>query len=278
MAAKRKAAAKSSKAAKAPRTEAMELAPPQRPVVLPEQPVVPPQPPVVPPQPPVPPERPMPPERKKLAAADFYSALQRSLDTVQRQLSSANNAFADFVVKEFKIDAAVQMNINELGVLQLVLADDTMAPQSVSRVSLALAAVAKAQDDSRPQSLAKADMTALADLPWLPPQLVAQLAQFDVKTASEFLGLVADARFATQIVASLKFQRADVGRWANQMRLLELPGMTTEYVRILSELGLFAIADLAGLGEKEILSLKLPKALTTEMLMKWHDAAKAAMQ
>src|SRR5947209_1542896 len=34
-------------------------------------------------------------ERKKLAAADFYSALQRSLDGMQQQLSSANNAFAD---------------------------------------------------------------------------------------------------------------------------------------------------------------------------------------
>jgi hypothetical protein len=268
MAAKRKAAARSSKAATAPR--AAEAPKPG----LPEWPL-----PWPPPENPVPPpEWPVAAERKKLAAADFYSALQRSLDTVQRQLSSANNAFADFVVKEFKIDAAVQMNINELGVLQLVLADDTMAPQSVSRVSLALAAVAKAQDDSQPQSMAKADMTALADLPWLPPQLVAQLAQFDVKTASEFLGLVADARFATKIVASLKVQRADVGRWANQMRLLELPGMTTEYVRTLSELGLHAVADLAGLGEKEVLSLKLPKALTTDMLMKSHDATKAAMQ
>jgi hypothetical protein len=269
MAAKRKAAARSSKAATAPRpAEAPKPG-------LPELPL----PPVPPSEKPVqPPDRPVLPERKKLAAVDFYSALQRSLDTMQRQLSSANNAFADFVVKEFKIDAAVQMNINELGVLQLVLADDTMAPQSVSRVSLTLAAVAKARDDSQPQSTAKADTTALADLPWLPPQLVAQLAQFDVKTASEFLGLVADARFATQIVASLKVQRADAGRWANQMRLLELSGMTTEYVRILSELGLYAVADLAGLGEKEILSLKLPKGLTAELLMKWHDAAKAATQ
>ena len=60
---------------------------------------------------------PAPAERKKLAAADFYGALQRTLDATQRQLSSANNAFADFVVKEFKIDAAVQLSINELGMV-----------------------------------------------------------------------------------------------------------------------------------------------------------------
>jgi hypothetical protein len=165
-------------------------------------------------------------ERRKLAAADFYSALRRSLDAVQRQLSSANNAFADFVVKEFKIDAAVQMSINELGVLQLVLADDTMAPQSLSRISLTLAAVAKAQDGTPPPSMANADLTALADLGWLPPGVVAQLAAFDIKSVSEFLGLVADARFATQIVSVLRVKRADAARWANQMRLLELPGMT----------------------------------------------------
>jgi hypothetical protein len=218
------------------------------------------------------------PERKKFAAADFYSALQRSLDAVQRQLSGANNAFADFVVKEFKVDAAVQITINEVGVLQLAPADDVMAPQSVSRISLTLAAVAKAPDQSPPRNMAKADVTALADLDWLPPQLVAQLAAFDIRTVSEFLGLVADARFATQIVSALKVERVDAGRWADRMRLLELPGMTIAYVQVLGKLGINAISDIAKLGEKDIAELqrKAPKDLTTEMLTKWRDAALAA--
>jgi len=217
--------------------------------------------------------------RKKLAAADFYSALQRSLDAVQRQFSSANNTFADFVVKEFTIDAAVQMTVNELGVLQVVLADDTMPPQSVSRLSLTLAGVAKAADASQPRNLATADATALADLTWLPPQLAAQLAQYEIKTASEFLGLVADARLVTQFVSLLKVRRADVGRWASRMRLLELPGMTVEYVQALGDLGLNAIADLAKLSDKAIADLaqKAPKTLTTELLMTWRDAANQAL-
>jgi hypothetical protein len=219
------------------------------------------------------------PERKKLPAADFFSALQRNLDAVQRQLSSANNAFADFVVKEFKIEAAVQMTINELGVLQLVPADDAMTPQSVSRVSLTLAAVAKIPDESPPKNMVRADATALADLTWIPPQLVAQLAQYEVKTASEFLGLVADARFSTQIVSLLRVQRADIGRWANQMRLLELPEMAPQYVGVLGELGIYTIADLAQLNEKAIADLqqKASKTFTKEMLVKWRDAAKQAL-
>jgi hypothetical protein len=223
--------------------------------------------------------RPTPPERKKLVATDFFSALQRSLDAVQRQLSSANNMFADFVVKEFKVDAAVQMGINELGVLQLVLADDTMTPPSVSRVSLTLAAVAKISDGSLPKSMVKADATALMDLTWLPPKLAAQLAQYEVRTVSEFLGLVADARFATQIVSLLKVRRADIARWANQMRLLELPGMTVHYAEVLSELGIYGIADLAQLSEKAIIDLqrRASKVLTKEMLGTWHDAAKQAL-
>jgi hypothetical protein len=219
------------------------------------------------------------PERKKLAAVDFYSALQRSLDAVQRQLSRANNTFADFVVKEFTIDTAVQMNINELGVLQFVLADDAMIPQSVSRVSLTLAAVAKSPDESQPQNMATADVTALADLTWFPPRLAAQLAQYEVKTASEFLGLVADARLAAQIVSLLKVQRADLGRWANRMRLLELPELTVQDVRVLGELGIYAITDLAGLSERAIIDLqrKAPKTLTKEMLAQWCAAANQAL-
>jgi hypothetical protein len=216
------------------------------------------------------------PERKKIAAADFYGALQRNLNALQRQLSSANNAFPDFVVKEFKIDAAVQMNVNELGVLQLVFADDTMTALSVSRISLTLGAVAKAQYEPLASNMARAELTALTDLTWLPPTLVEQLAGYEVKTAAEFLGLVADARFATQIASLLKVQRADIGRWASQMRLLELPGMTAQTLAALGELKIYAVADLAQLGEKDIVELqkKAPKTLTVEILAKWRDAAK----
>jgi hypothetical protein len=205
--------------------------------------------------------------------------LQRGLDATQRQLSSANNAFADFVVKEFKIDAAVQISINDLGILQLTLADDTMAVQSVSRISLTLAAVAKIAEQSSPNSVVKADVTPLADLTWLPPQLVALLAQYEIKTASEFLGLVADARFATQIASLLKITREDIGRWSNQMRLLELPGMTAQQARVLGELGVSAVSDLAQLSENAIADLakKAAKSFTGDVLKKWHDAAQAAL-
>ncbi len=217
-----------------------------------------------------------PPQRKNLAAADFYSALQRTLDAVQRQLSSANNTFADFVVKEFKVDAAVQMNINELGVLQLALADDAMAPESVSRMSLTLAAVAKISGEAPGKDMAKADVTALADLTWLPPQLASQLAQYEIRTAAEFLGLVADARLVTQIAALLKLQRADIGRWASQMRLLELPDMMVENVGALGELQIYAVSDLAQLTDKAVTDLlkKAPKTLTADAFAKWIEAAK----
>lgn len=226
-----------------------------------------------------PPPAASPPARKTLAAVDFFSALQRSLDAGQRQLSTANNAFADFVVKEFTIDAALQMNVNELGVLQLMLADDTMSPQSVSRVSMTLAAVAKAPDGSPPESTARADVTPLADLNWMPPATVEQLAQYDIKTASEFLGLIADARFSTQITSLLKVDRADSGRWANQVRLLELPEITPEAVGQLGQLGIFTYSDLAALDENAISGLQgqLPPTIPPELLAKWRDSATAAL-
>lgn len=218
------------------------------------------------------PAGPSPQERTKLAAADFYGALQKSLDTMQRQLSTANNAFADFVVKEFKVDAAVQIKVNELGVLQYMLADDAMPSQSVSRISLTLAAVAKVPDETLPLKMSGADAAPLADMTWLPPRLITQLAQYEVKTASEFLGLVADARFSTQITSLLKIQRADAGRWANQMRLLELPGMTTARVAALGRAGIYAMADLAQLSEKNSMDLprKASGQFTKEMLAQWR--------
>ena len=215
--------------------------------------------------------------RKPIAAADFYAALQRSLDAMQRRLSCANNAFADFVVKEFKVDAAVQLGFNELGVLQFVLADDTMPPGSLSHLSLTLAAVAKHSDEETvPETSGKADDTALADLAWLPLQLVEQLAQSEVKTVSEFLGLVADARISTQIASLLKVRRAEIGRWADRMRLLQLPGMTAAAVDALGEEGIVAVDDLARLDDTRIgdLARKPRRDLPQALWEQWRDTAR----
>jgi hypothetical protein len=215
-------------------------------------------------------------DRQALVAADFYSALQRTLDTIQRQLSSANNPFADFVVKEFKVDAAVQMQLNGLGVLQLVLADDAMTPESISRMSLTLAAVAKMADDSVPRDLVLADATPLADLHWLPPQLVTQFAQYEIKTAAEFLGLVADARLLTKVVALSGSQRSDIDRWSQQMRLLELPSMTVAYLDALNQLGIHSLSDLAQLSDSALndLQQKSSPTLSMELLTQWRDGSK----
>jgi hypothetical protein len=216
------------------------------------------------------------PEERRLAAVDLFSALQRALDAGQRQLSSANNAAVDFVVKEFKVDAAVQLQMSGLGVMQLVLADDTTAPGSVSRVSLTLAAVAKMPSETSPQNLAQADLTTLADLTWLPAEIVALLATNEVRTVSEFLGVVADARVSARIISLLKRPRADIARWADRMRLLGLPRMTVPSIEVLGNFGILSIAALAKLGDDAFAELqrKTSPALPAKLLAQWREASR----
>jgi hypothetical protein len=146
----------------------------------------------------------------------------------------------------------------------------------LSRLSVTLAAVAKAPDNAPTKSLAMADATSLAELTWLPAQVAAQLAPYQVKTVSEFLGLVADARFSAQLTSMLKVRRDEIGRWANQMRLLELPGMTVQYVGTLAEFGIRTLDELRSLTKKGIAALgkRTAPRLTTEMLTKWSEAAR----
>lgn len=216
------------------------------------------------------------PEERRLAAVDLFSALQRALDAGQRQLSSANNAFVDFVVKEFKVDAAVQLQMSGLGVVQFLLADDTTAPGSVSRVSLTLAAVAKTPNETTPQDLTQADLTTLADLTWFPAELVALLATNEVRTVSELLGVVADARLSARLIPLLKKPRADIAQWADRMRLLELPRMTVPAVEALGKLGILSIADLARLGDDAFAELqrKAAPGLPAELLTQWREASR----
>lgn len=218
---------------------------------------------------------------KKISAPDFYNALQRSLDAMQRQLSAADNAFADFVVKEFKVDAAVQMYVNELGVLQLITASEETPSAAVSRLSLTLVAVAKASDSVQPNI--RYDALALSDVKWLPATLVDEIAKFDIKTVSEFLGVVADARMTARLVSMLKVKRSDLGIWTEQLRLLNLPGMTVAAAHGLDQLGIRRFADLIDLPESKIEQLlKIRSAIvkgniTKDLLLQWQEAAKRNM-
>jgi hypothetical protein len=212
----------------------------------------------------------------EIAAADFLGALRRNLDALQRQLAMANNSFADFVVKEFRVDVAVQMRVNEMGVLQLVMADDDMHPQSVSRLYLTLAAVAKPVDSAPPLGQTRADLTPLADLTWLPPAVLAKCAQYEIRTAAEFLGLVADARLTTQITSMLKVGRAALGRWANWIRMLELPGISSTDVVLLAENGVEDTADLAAMSDKAlgVLEKRIGARISPDLLRKWRNLSK----
>ncbi|HEY0372133.1 MAG TPA: DUF4332 domain-containing protein [Thermoanaerobaculia bacterium] len=209
-------------------------------------------------------------DTRRIAAVDFYGALQRALDSAQRQLARADNAFADFVVKEFKVDAAVRLRISALGVLQFELADEMMRADSVSRISLTLAAVAKPGGDAHSRNLLQTDLTALADLAWLPPVLVAQLAEHDIRTVSEFLGFAADARLSAQIVPLLKVRAADVQKWAERLRLLVLPQMNAAYLELLGKHGIQSLVDLAEASDDAVAKLRLP----ADLLACWREEAK----
>jgi hypothetical protein len=213
---------------------------------------------------------------RRVAAVDFYGALQRALDTAQRQLSRADNDFADFVVKEFKVDAAVRLRISALGVLQFELADETMRADSISRISLTLAAVAKTGSDALPRNLVQTDATTLSDLTWLPPALVAQLAQHDIRTVSEFLGVVADARVSAQIVPLLKVRSTDVQRWVERMRMLVLPQMNAAHLEVLGKHGIQSLGALADLSDDAFADLqrKTSPDVAAELLARWREESK----
>jgi hypothetical protein len=120
-----------------------------------------------------------------------------------------------------------------------------------------------------------ADGAPLTDIPWLPSQLAAQLSKYDIRTASELLGVVSDARMTAQVITMLKVRRADLGRWADQTRMLELPGASIEIVNALGRVGVSSIAALAHLGDEELdrIRMALRNSFTVDVLRLLRDSA-----
>jgi len=186
-----------------------------------------------------------------IAAIDFFSALARSLDALQRQLANANNTFADFVVKEFRLDTPVALKVDSLGAVSFVLPTEETKPETLTRLAMVLSPVAKAPDapsvfSAEDQRLS--DQTPIAETPYIPLEKINRLRGSSIATVGDFLGVAADVRFSAALESMLATTRKEIGAWADRIRLASAGRLTMRQMEILEKEGIVSLATMASIS------------------------------
>jgi hypothetical protein len=191
-------------------------------------------------------------DSKPIAAIDFYSALSRSLDALQRQLANANNTFADFVVKEFRLETPVALSVDALGAVSFTLPTADSKPETLTRLSMLLNPVAKAPDavsvvNAEDQRVS--DLTPIDESPYIPKDKLERLRGSSIATVGDFLGVAADVRFSAALESMLASTRKQIGEWVDRIRLASAGKLTRREMEILASVKINSLSEVAAMSD-----------------------------
>ena len=220
------------------------------------------------------------------APEDFATGVQQSLDELQQRMGAMRNATSNFAVREFKLDASVQVQVSPLGSIEyrFVQPGDSVDAQTLSRISMQVVPLPKDNLAGVWTSNLFQPELPLANLPEVTAEAVQRLEAAGLYSIGEFLQTGTRARALAYLEALLGVQRQRLAVWAQQAVLLTLRGMTGPAALVLMDAGCGAFEPLATLPAEALLlryetarlarpDLPAP-ALTPALAEQWVRAAR----
>jgi hypothetical protein len=225
---------------------------------------------------------------------DLGAALAASLDTLQARLADVQNARTEFAVREFRIDAAVWVDVNAMGGLEYRFPSPSsrLDPASLSRVTLTLVATPKQVEPGGEPTGPAIDPrvfdvdVGIDEVYGIGEEYRRKLNSRGVFTAVDFLRAATRARVAGELEGLLEVDRATLTTWAAQAELITVPGIRGREAHVLVSMGIAGLADLAerdpaalpdelARAAKGIKGLGAVPPITAETAAAWVAAARA---
>jgi hypothetical protein len=211
---------------------------------------------------------------------DFATAVQRSLDKLQLQLSAMTNPVCNFAVREFRLETNVHVTITSLGDVEyrFVSMNERPDPGTLSRIVLDLAPLPKqntagtfARDLFKPA-------TAVSEIEGLTPDEQAALHQNQIDTVGDLVATGTRARSSVELAGLLKIDRAQLAGLVSRAELLTIQGVDGARASVLAQAGAGSMTALAALSPDDLaarFNAQVAQAARTDL--KPIDSAEAAM-
>jgi predicted flap endonuclease-1-like 5' DNA nuclease len=185
---------------------------------------------------------------------DFASAVKHSLDSLQARLADASNPVSNFVVREFSLEAKVQVDVSALGVIdyRFVQPGEALDPNRLSKLSLTIVPTPKA---SAAHSFTAPEFTpqvAVEEIQGVGDVWGKRLNAHGVYTVGDLLSAGSRVRSQAELAALLAVDRERLADWLAQAELLTVRDVDGRSAELLARTGV------AGL---EALSSEAPETL-----------------
>ena len=207
-----------------------------------------------------------------VSQADVQAALTWSVDRLQEGLAACANRNSAFAVREFELQAPVEVRIDGLGQLgyRFLAAGEPADPATIGRLRVCLVPVPRDQDDPWRRAAWLADGP-ISDVPTLDDQSRKILSGQGLHSVGDLLRIGANARYRAKLAELLGDGGARLAGWLDYAELLVIPGVDGPTAARLVEAGVGGLADLSR-SDADGLAGKLRRAGATvhgDVVARW---------
>jgi hypothetical protein len=226
-------------------------------------------------------------QRPTRQADDFASAVAHSVDSLQNRMASLTNPVSNFAVREFTIDAKVQIDVSPLGTVEyrFIQPGEEVEPSEISNVSLTIVPIPKADAAG---TFTRADFTPMLpveDIQGIGEAYRKALNAHQIYTVSDLLAAGTRVRGSVELATMLDVDRTRLAEWLSHAQLMTVREIDGRKAEVLYDLGIqsleqLAAADPAGLAARysartQQLDRQTVSPIDTEEVTRWIQAARA---
>jgi len=178
---------------------------------------------------------------------DFAQALQHSIDTLQSRFSTMANSISDFALKEFKLESAVHIDVNNMGLMayRFIQPGEQVNEQEVSRITVNIVPLPKQQAAGTMTRTSFTPLTAIEEIDGVGDKHRAIFNDHQIYTLADLLTAGTRAKSRVELSAMLGLERKELDNWLGQAQLMTVRDVQGRDARILSEIHINSLDGLA---------------------------------
>lgn len=181
---------------------------------------------------------------------DFATAVKHSVDSLATRLSQMQNPISNFVVREFALEAKVQVDVTPLGTIdyRFVRPGDAHDPARLSTLSLKLAPVPKPTSAGSYVAPEFTPQVAVEEIQGVGEVWGKRLNAHGIYTVGDLALAGTRAKSKVELAALLQVDRERLGTWLTQAELMTVRDVDGRGAELLARTG---VANLERLAEQE---------------------------
>ena len=180
-------------------------------------------------------------------ADDLASAVAHSVDSLQTRMAGLTNPVSNFAVREFSIDAKVQIDVTPLGTVEyrFIQPGDRVEASQISNVSMTLVPIPRPDATG---TYTRADFTPLVpieDIQGIGEAYRKRLNAHEIYTVNDLLTAGTRVRGSVALATLLDVDRERLGEWLSHAQLMTVRTIDGRAAELLYDLGIHSLEALA---------------------------------